>query len=345
MKQLERDWYHSSLTWRTFCLLPFSWLFRTIVRMRRFLYRARIKKTFQFKIPVIVVGNITVGGTGKTPFVIWLAAQLRARGLTPGIVSRGVGGNTQLKPHWVKENADVREVGDEAVLLLQKTQCPLVIGIDRVACVKELLAKTNCDVVISDDGLQHYRLGRQIEVVLVDGARGLGNQQLLPAGPLREAVSRLKQVDFIVCNGNADSSQTLEIPREDTGAKVPWTMQLQGNQLVSLKNTAIKMPLNKMRVHAVAAIGNPDRFFNSLREKNLDIIPHVFPDHYFFKKEDFAFGDTLPIVMTEKDAVKCHAFADERFWILPVDAIVDDQLIQKIFSLLTHRGKTHEVSH
>lgn len=326
MRLLERDWYRPTLTLRTVCLLPFSWLFRMIVAVRRFLYRIRVKKTFQFQVPVIVVGNITVGGTGKTPFVIWLAEQLRQQGFNPGIVSRGVGGNAQIKPGWVTDQSLVNEVGDEALLLLKRTRCPLVIGVDRVACVETLLSKQNCNVVISDDGLQHYRLGRQVEIALIDGARGLGNKQLLPAGPLREPVSRLDEVDFIVRHDARNQVVSEEIP----GSNMQWLMSLQGDQIVSVKDNITTLPLQKTRVHAVAAIGNPERFFNFLREKNFEIIPHPFPDHYLFKKEDLAFGDSLPIVMTEKDAVKCGAFASEIVWYVPVESVLDPALFQKI---------------
>jgi tetraacyldisaccharide 4'-kinase len=312
--RLERDWYRPSLTFQTKCLLPFSWLFRAVVAARRFLYRHKIKKTYRFSAPVIVIGNITVGGTGKTPFIIALAQWLHSEGYKPGIVSRGVGGEKQLMPYWVNETSNVREVGDEAVLLAKRTQCPLVICIDRVAAVKELLANTACNIVLSDDGLQHYRMHRDIEIALIDVLRGLGNQQLLPAGPLREPVSRLNEVDFVIDG-----------------------VVLDGDGLVSVKNETQKIPLHLFEhkhVHAVAAIGNPNKFFNLLREKGLEVIEHVFPDHYHFKKNDFDFDDAFPIIMTEKDAVKCHEFAEENFWYLPVAVKLDEQFIKNFRSRL-----------
>jgi len=322
---IERHWYQASLTLLTLFLLPFSWLFRAIVSLRRFLYRIKIKKSFRFPAPVIVVGNITVGGTGKTPFVLWLANTLRAAGYIPGIVSRGIGGEKHLEPYWVNAYADVREVGDEAILLAKHGHCPVVICIDRVAAVKELLAKSSCNVVICDDGLQHYRLQRMLEIAMIDGARHLGNQQLLPAGPLREPVSRLKQVDFIIRN-SVSSKPENKTPKE-------FTMILQGNVLVAVNDEAKRMPLNQFphrKVHAVAAIGNPKRFFTMLRECGFDVIEHPFPDHYFFREDDLKFADDLPVIMTEKDAVKCHAFLGEKLWYIPVEVVVDDVLRQRI---------------
>lgn len=319
MKQLEQDWYQSSLTWRTALLLPLSCVFRFVVATRRFLYRMNLKKSFQFDIPTIIVGNITVGGTGKTPFVIWLAEKLREKGLSPGIVSRGVGGKMQMTPRWVTEASPVNQVGDEALLLLKRTKCPLVIGIDRVACVRELLSKTNCNVVISDDGLQHYRLRRKIEIALIDGARELGNKQMLPAGPLREPVSRLNSVNFVVKNGQATSNEI--------------QMQLQSEAFRDVKSDTIQS-LHSKKIHVVTGIGNPQRFFIELRHMGFELIEHVFPDHYLYAEKDLVFSDDLPIVMTEKDAVKCKAFVNEKMFYLPVNAVLDEKLLKNILSCL-----------
>jgi len=313
---LTQQWYRTGYTGLTLCLLPFSWLFRGIVALRFFLYQKQIKQTVRFPVPVIVVGNLTVGGTGKTPFVIWLAQFLRKNGLHPGIVSRGVGGKMQLKPRSVNAESNVQDVGDEAILLAERSGSPVVIGIDRVAAVKELLEKFHCDVVLSDDGLQHYRMGRDIEIALIDGERGLGNQQLLPAGPLREPVSRLERVDFIVRQGVFGANE--------------FGMRLQGDVLVSVKDPSQQQSMHAERIHAVAGIGHPKRFFDRLRALHFDVIEHVFPDHYLFKQDDFLFQDGLMIIMTEKDAVKCRQFADERFWYLPVTAEVTGDLAEKI---------------
>lgn len=305
---IEQHWYKPSYTLLTGLLLPLSWLFRIAVHCRRSLYRLNIKKHYQFPCPVIVVGNITVGGTGKTPFVIWLANVLRQAGMKPGIVSRGYGGKRHLTPVFVADSS-VTEVGDEAVLLSRRTQCPVVVAVDRVAAVNTLLAKTQCNIVISDDGLQHYRMGRMLEIAIVDGVRRFGNHCLLPAGPLREPVSRLKQVDFVVAQQQA-------VPGE-------YQMLLQGDQLVALSDSHVSMPLTALAnttVHAVAAIGDPQRFFARLERMGLQVIPHPFPDHYGFQPSDIEFHDTLPVIMTEKDAVKCEGFADHRHWYLPVQA-------------------------
>lgn len=309
----ERHFYSRTLTSFTFCLLPFSWIFRSIVSIRRFCYRNKIKKSHRFPVPIIVVGNITLGGTGKTPCVIWLTEFLRAHGYKPGIVSRGVGGKKQKIPQQVFLHSNVKEVGDEALLLVKRTQCPLVICINRVAAVKKLLAETDCDIIISDDGLQHYRLQRDIEILMIDPMRELGNQRLLPAGPLREPVKRLKEADFVICD-----------------------MQVSGELLVSLK-TAEKISLSQFphkKIHAVAAIGNPQRFFNMLREKRFEIIEHIFPDHYLFQKEDLQFPDNLPIIMTEKDSVKCQEGYDERFWYIPVQAHFNEEFVKGLSAKL-----------
>jgi tetraacyldisaccharide 4'-kinase len=308
----EHHWYKKSYTWLTLLLLPLSWLFGMAVVLRQFCYRNQLKKTVHFSVPVVVVGNITVGGTGKTPLVIWLVKFLKEQGFRPGIVSRGVGGMKQYLPHLVDTESDPQIVGDEAVLLAKQTHCPVVICIDRVAAVQELLRTTPCNIVIADDGLQHYRLGRTFEIAIVDGERQLGNGCLLPAGPLRELPARLQQVDCIVTHGSAGDV----------------TMQLQGDELNAVHGDA-KQALNQLTsktVHAVAGIGNPSRFFTMLRSKGFQVIEHVFPDHHLYTAKDFNFADGDIIIMTEKDAVKCKHIADERFWYLPVQAKVDPKL-------------------
>ena len=327
MLKLENHWYRAKLTFLTMLLLPLSWLFGIVVSLRRFIYRIKLKKSHRFPVPVIIVGNITVGGTGKTPLVIWLAQFLKANGYKPGIVSRGIGGEQQKKPCWVSPKSNPREVGDEAVLLAKRSDCPVVICINRVAAVKSLLEKSDCNMVISDDGLQHYALARDVEIALIDGARGLGNQCLLPAGPLREKVSRLKQVDFIVKQGVAGKNEI--------------AMQLQGDHFVSLQNEQLKKPVAEFagqRVHAMAGIGNPERFFSQLRKFHLNLIEHVFPDHYLYKKDDVNFGDELPVMMTEKDAVKCKNFVSGRHWYLPVSAAVDIQLGKEVLEKINQKG-------
>lgn len=258
MLNFEDHWYRPHPSFLVKTLLPLSWLYQLIVKFRRFLYQIKLIKSIRFNILIIVVGNITVGGTGKTPLVIWLAHFLKAHGFKPGIVSRGVGGEQQYAPRWVSEKMSPKLVGDEAILLARRSLCPVVIGINRVAAVNFLLEKSDCDIVLSDDGLQHYRLGRQIEVAILDGERGLGNKKFLPAGPLRESPQRLDEVDFLVTHGKANSAK--------------FSMKLKCEKLVSLKNEDQMHTFDYFQhktIHGVAAIGNPQRFFNNLSPKSL----------------------------------------------------------------------------
>lgn len=329
MFDISKFWYRRIPHVFSFLLLPFSYLFGCAAALRRIFFRIGLIKTHAFDVPVLVVGNITVGGTGKTPFVIWLAAFLKEQGYNPGIVSRGVGGVRQKMPHWVHANDEAEQVGDEALLLVQATGCPVVICVNRVRAVTDLLQHSNCNIVISDDGLQHYRLGRDLEIAMVDGARRLGNGFLLPAGPLRETKERLNNVDFVIVNEGDELDEYL--------------MNLTPLKLSALK-TVREYDLHEFphkKVHAVAAIGNPDRFFDTLRKAGFDVISHVFSDHYLYQSEDINFDDGLPIIMTEKDAVKCGSFADERYWSLGVAAKMNPEFEQKLLesiSKMTLRG-------
>lgn len=327
MRQLEHHWYQPHHTFLTLLLLPFSWVFRFCVAIRVVLYKLSIKKINHFAVPVIVVGNITVGGTGKTPFVIWLSEYLKNQGYSPGIVTRGVGGKKHLKPYTVTRETNPIEVGDEAVLLARRTQCPIVVCRNRSFAASTLLKQTQCNIIISDDGLQHYRLGRHIEIAMVDNTRKFGNGSMLPAGPLREHKKRLKKVDFIM---NQD---------EQTEVK------LEGSQLISLLDNQQQMDLAKFSgqtVHAIAGIGHPEKFFAMLQNYQINIIPHIFPDHYLYNRNDIDFKDHLPILMTEKDAVKCVEFADERHWFLPVTAVVKKHIGEEIMAQLKTLGDHHK---
>lgn len=328
MLDLPRYWYRESLHPLTLALLPFSWLFAAVTALRRLAYRSGLFKTQRFPVPVIIVGNLTVGGTGKTPFVIWLSALLQSQGYRPGIVSRGVGGKKHLTPYRVQAQDVAKDVGDEAVLLAKHSGCPVMIGINRADAVRELLASTNCNVVISDDGLQHYRLKRDIEIAVIDGLRRFGNGCLLPAGPLRESPAR--KVDFTVVNGGDE---------EDA-----YTLSLQPSQLVALQDKQQKMLADfpHKKIHAVAAIGHPERFFISLRRAGFELITHVFPDHHLYQASDFHFTDSLPIVMTEKDAVKCGAFADARFWYLDINVKMNANFTQQFLKKLTSLEVCHD---
>lgn len=311
----EKVWYqpHHPIA---ILLLPFSYLYRLIINLRSFLYSKRLLKTVTAKVPVIVVGNITVGGTGKTPMVIWLAEWLKQQGYTPGIVSRGYGAKTKNFSQWVYPDSNALQVGDEPLLIAQRTQCPVVIAPKRIQAIATLLANSQCNIIISDDGLQHYAMSRSIELVMVDAEREFGNGWCLPAGPLREPLSRLKTVDFIVMQGHGGFAQ--------------YTMQLEATKFFNLKNSNKIFELANIRqpIHAVAAIGNPQKFFNNLRQLGLIIIEHSFSDHYFFKPGELNFQGI--VIMTEKDAVKYRPYADERHWFLRVDAQINSELQKDI---------------
>lgn len=326
LTRLEEVWYGKSL-W-TLALLPASGLFHALVTLRRACYRAGLIKPQQVAVPVIVVGNITVGGTGKTPLVIWLVEYLKSEGYRPGIVSRGYGGAARNWPQQVRKDSDPRMVGDEPVLLAQRCQCPIAVGPDRVAAARAILEYTDCDIIVSDDGLQHYALQRDIEIAVIDGVRRLGNGHCLPAGPLREPPKRLESVDLVVVNGIAG--------RGEIG------MQLQAGMLCNLASPQLTrdvVDFRGARVHGVAGIGNPRRFFDTLRRLGMEVIEHPYPDHHPYTRDDICFDDGLPVIMTEKDAVKCRRFVTDRHWMLPVTAKPDHIFENRLKSLL--KGNTH----
>lgn len=310
---LEKQWYRLSL-WQLI-LLPLSMLFRLLSFLRRVAYRLGWLPSERLPVPVVVVGNISVGGTGKTPLVLWLTRFLRQQGLRPGIVSRGYGGSSAV-PQPACPDSDATRVGDEPVLLAAKSGCPVWVGRDRVAAGRALLsAHPECDVIVSDDGLQHYRLRRDAEVVVVDGQRRFGNGCLLPAGPLREGTWRLRSVDAVVVNGGG----------EVAGAAPQYEMRLHGGTLRNLRSGDIldAAGLAGKKIHAVAGIGHPQRFFDHLRGLGLEFEAHAFPDHYVYGPADLDWHDAAVVLMTEKDAVKCNGFATERYWALAVEAEVD----------------------
>ena len=295
-------------------LWPAALLFGVAALFRRLLYRLRVFKSYRIDVPVIVVGNLCVGGSGKTPLVLWVADFLKRQGRKPGIVSRGYGGSVeksgQAKAATIA--SDPAEVGDEPMLLSRRSGCPVWVCADRVLAATTLRRECpEVDVIIADDGLQHYALRRDIEICVVD-ARSLGNRWLLPAGPLREPMSRLRSVDAVLEHG--------------TPAFGGYAMKLQGESLANLTNAKDVRPLKSFagqKVHAVAGIGDPRRFFLQLAGAGLKVVPHPFPDHHAFRAEDLDFGDALPVVMTEKDAVKCKRIAKAHHWVFAVDAAPD----------------------
>jgi tetraacyldisaccharide 4'-kinase len=315
---IQRIWYEDSPAY--WILLPLSWLFAAIVWFRRRLYERGILRSVTSDVPVIVVGNITVGGTGKTPVTIWLANQLKERGMRPGIVSRGYGGSVGSNPVRVTAESDPAIVGDEAVLMAKRSDCPVVVHSDRIRAVREL---GEVDVAISDDGLQHYRLSRQFELAVIDGTRGFGNGQLLPAGPLREPISRLRTVNRALVNKSVMKSESAVrklpagLPATDFYLKGTTARSLDGSEEISLARFAGK------QVHAVAAIGNPGRFFTFLESHGMQVIEHAFPDHAKLDAKDLRYDDDLDVLLTEKDAVKCGGRAVDKCWYVPVEVEVD----------------------
>ena len=306
-------------------LLPLSCMFGALVALRRWLYRNGWLRSEHLPVPVIVVGNISVGGTGKTPLTLWLAQQLKSAGYTPGIVSRGYGG-TAPGANGVHADSDPRSVGDEPVLLARASGCPVWIGKNRAEAACALLAANpDCNIILCDDGLQHYRLARDVEIAVVDGLRGSGNGYLLPAGPLREPLSRLATVDAVVTRGGG-SDATFSMSLEPAG----FTNVHDKRQVVNAGFFSGK------RVHAVAGIGNPQQFFDTLSRMGIPHTPHVFADHHPFRAEDLLLAHCDAVVMTEKDAVKCETFAPENCWALRVEARVDNALYTQIAECL-HR--------
>jgi tetraacyldisaccharide 4'-kinase len=312
--RLQQRWY-SDLPppWWT---LPLEAVYRSVSASR-----ARRASPVAIGAPVIVVGNITVGGTGKTPLTLAIVQELRARGMNPGVVSRGYGGS-QVEPALLPEGATAGQFGDEPALMRQ-AGAVVAVGRDRPAAAR-LLVEHGCNVVVADDGLQHMRLARNVEICVIDGARRFGNGRLLPAGPLREPVSRLATVDFVVCNGGTASAD--EIP-----------MSLYGSEAESLLDPTRRLLLEYFRgrtVHAVAGIGNPGRFFQGLRGRGIDVIEHPFPDHHDFLPGDIAFGDGHPVLMTAKDGMKCRTFATPDVFVVPVAAHCPisfyDQLAERV---------------
>ena len=319
-------------------LQPLGWLYGGLVALRRRAYASGWARSAGAGRPVVVVGNLTVGGTGKTPLTIWLARALRAAGLRVGIVARGYGSRNGGIPRRVTVDSLWQEVGDEPLILARRSACPTVVGTDRLAAAR-MLAGDGVDVILADDGLQHLRLARDCEIVVIDGARGIGNGRLLPAGPLREPATRLRQVDAVVMNG--------VMRRGSLAALLPGVvlgMQLEATEVLSLDERS-RRPLgsfNGQRVHAVAGIGNPQRFFSELRAHGLEVIEHAFPDHHPLTPAQVAFADALPVLMTEKDAVKCRSFANPRLWYVPVTAQLTARDAQELLTrvLAKVRGTT-----
>jgi tetraacyldisaccharide 4'-kinase len=330
LSKVPELWFRPELALPLLPLLPLSWLFRSAVAARRFLYRHGILRGATLPVPVVVVGNVTVGGSGKTPLVLMLVEALKKAGKSPGIVSRGYGGARAQEEFEVLPNFPVILAGDEALFLARRSGVPVAVGRDRVRAARLLLERhPECDLIVSDDGMQHYRLGRCAEIAVFD-ARGAGNGRLLPAGPLREPLNRLRGVSAIVWNSLPTSAPRLGFTFFPPSVPA-YAMRLEGMRFYRLDSTSpaecearAADEFRGATLHAVAGTGNPSRFFEHLESLGLVFEAHPFPDHHVYTPEDFAFVAGGEIVLTtEKDAVKCFGIAPVQTWVLPVDARVD----------------------
>ncbi|MEM7400878.1 MAG: tetraacyldisaccharide 4'-kinase [Pseudomonadota bacterium] len=320
----EQIWYSNNL--KSTFLLPLSWLFRLVVFIRRVIYKLKSSNTGLEDVFIIIVGNITVGGAGKTPFVAYLAQQFKQNGNQVGIISRGY----KRKSNGLIEvmsNSSANEVGDEAVLLKQIVDCPVAVATDRREAACYLHANYQLDVIISDDGLQHYKLPRDYEIIIVDGEREFGNNRLLPAGPLREPVSRLNNVDLVISNGANPSYE------------YQYWANLDGAISIASQEEKSLETFKGLRVHAVAGIGNPKRFFDMLEDIGINVIAHTFADHHEFQMEDLRFDDELPILMTEKDVIKCLDFKLQNIWYVPLKIDLNAELSHKVNTILEEKQK------
>lgn len=336
---VERVWYGDSpLYW---LLLPLTGLFAVMAALRRFLYRRGLLKVTRVDAPVVVVGNIAVGGTGKTPVTIWLVRELQRRGQMPGIISRGYRGNVGPVPVQATEDSDIGTVGDEAIMLARQCECPVVVHPDRVAAAKKAI-ELGANILVADDGLQHYRLHRDVEIAVIDGSRGFGNGSLLPAGPLREPVSRLDEVDIVLVHRQPGDDEERQVLRRSSDPQ-PVDFWLKVVAVVRLDQSEVR-DLNEFAgttVHAVAGIGHPERFFRMLEGYRIKVYRHPLPDHADINPADISFGDQLNVLMTEKDAVKCRWLDTANCWYVPVGADVErrdaDLLSNTIFARIEGR--------
>ncbi len=319
MQRVAQKWQERSLI--PVILLPLALLFALAANLRRLAYRLGVLTSSRVPVPVVVVGNITAGGSGKTPLVLYLVRELARRGWRPGIVSRGYGGSA-LDVQAVSVTSNAAFVGDEPLLLARRAACPVFVGRDRVAAAQALLsAHPECNVLIADDGLQHLRLARDVEIIVIDD-RGIGNGWPLPAGPLRECPARIALAHALVVHG--DASVLPEFHPQRT-----FSMQLTGERFHNLRDpmrTCNAEALRNKRLHAVAGIGHPDRFFRQLERMDLQVEGHAFPDHHAFQPPELVFPGADALLMTEKDAVKCQTFAPPETWVLPVEAQLNPDL-------------------
>lgn len=344
MRLIEKVWFegHKAKRWLVPLLLPFSLLFLLLSSLRRLLFKFGIKSSIKVNCPVVIVGNIGVGGNGKTPVVLFLVDQLTKQGIKVGVLSRGYGGSAPHYPYLLTDKSTAKESGDEPALIFQRCNIPVVVGADRIEAANKLIEQ-GCQIIISDDGLQHYRLRREYELLVVDAKRLFGNGLLLPAGPLRERTTRLNSVNRIILNdieGIAADNPNL------VNSKSPINnMQLQAERVINLKTgeerTLAAFINEQPQINAIAGIGDPQRFFNYLVKLGFDINKHQgFIDHQAYNESLFASIDSnedkMSLLMTEKDAVKCKIFAQEHWWYLPVDAVFSPKDSEEIIGDILH---------
>jgi len=327
MRLIEQVWFKShQAKWLLVpLLLPLSVLFFMLTALRRVLYKLTLFKSCKMTKPVVVVGNIGIGGNGKTPVVLYLVEQCIKKNLKPGVISRGYGGKAPYYPYLLNETSTAAESGDEPILIYNRCNIPVVVGSDRIASSK-LLIEQGCDVIIADDGLQHYRLARDIELIIVDGNRRFGNGLLLPAGPLREGLWRLESVNYVINNGGSST------PKNEISMTLQPTVII--NLLTNQQIAITDLTQGNMNVNAIAGIGDPQRFFNTLTEHKFVLEQtQGFIDHHSYDLQDFSiYSDNIPLLMTEKDAVKCQAFAKSNWWYVPVDAHFNELQIQPLLN-------------
>lgn len=304
-------------------LLPMEIIYLIVITIRRYCYKCGWCVSIRLPVPVIIVGNINVGGSGKTPLTLWIAQFLIAQGWRVGIISRGYGGKIKNIPRLVMSSDDPQEVGDEPIILARHSKAPMAICKNRVKAADLLITQYQCNCLIADDGLQHYRLMRDLEIAVIDYAQGFGNGHCLPVGPLREPITRLITIPLRVANGT---------PHNDE-----YQMSLIPHHAILISDDKITRPLSDFhyeKIHAVAGIGNPERFFNMLTTAGLNIIAHPFPDHHLYQPQELEFGDNLPILMTEKDAVKCVNFSGVKSWYVPITTHMNPQFGDQILRLI-----------
>ena len=332
--------------WRGFCdrvwygkhpaaifLAPVGYLYEAFVLVRRLAYKSGLFGIHHAELPVIVIGNLSTGGTGKTPLVIWLALKLKEFGFRPGVIARGYRGVASSWPQQVRPDSDPIVVGDEAVLIAKRTSLPVAVGPKRVECIEALEKYSDVDIIVSDDGLQHYAMARDIEIVVLDGVRRFGNGACIPAGPLREPLTRLKQVDLVATVGLAGRNEfaiAYSLSR--------LCLVCDPDRVVLLQDFSSK------EVHAVAGIGDPERFFALLRRNGFRVTPHPFPDHHSFTPADLDFADRKPILMTEKDAVKCAHFCNELLWSVALDVELPEAFEHRIKIMLKRISNGQEAA-